>query len=877
MNKSVKIIFAGLEIGIAISILSCNTAVPYKNPELAIEVRVDDLIGRMTLDEKISQMIDVAVAIKRLDISDYNWWNEGLHGVARAGTATVFPQAIGLAATFNDNLHFKIASAISDEFRAKYNDFNKHSDHARYKGLTVWSPNINIFRDPRWGRGQETYGEDPYLTSRMGVAFVKGLQGNDPKYLKVVSTPKHYAVHSGPENLRHVIDVNPNEYDFLDTYMPAFEACVKEGKAFSVMGAYNRLRGKSCSGSDTMLNQILRNQWGFSGYVVSDCDAIADIFKTHKIVKTAAEAAAIGVKAGCDLNCGDTYGHLKEAVTKGFITEKEIDVAVKRLMTARMKLGMFDPESNVAYSRIPLSVNDCPEHRQLAIEAARQSIVLLKNENKILPLKKNIKSIAVLGPNSDNAEVMYGNYNGYPSKFVTPLQGIKKKLRSDAKVYFNRISNHVDNLPVRDVINSANLEHDGKQGLKAEYFANDNFQGKPFAARVDDKIDFNWSSSEPVEGLKNINFSVRWTGSILVTQTGKYDISFTGDDGYRVWIDGKEFFNLWIDQYNTTSLKTIELKSGEKHELKIEYFQHIGGAMAKLEWGMWSNDPFSNIVAEASKCDVIVYCGGLAPTLEGEEMKVNYTGFDGGDRTTLDLPAIQLNILKLLKATGKPVILLLMNGSAIALNWEDKNLAAIVEAWYPGEEGGTAIADILFGDYNPAGRLPVTFYKSTDQLPAFNDYSMKGRTYRYFEGGPLYPFGYGLSYSNFKFNNFQVPSLAKTGDTITVSVVVENTGNIDGDEVVQLYVKHLDEKINVPIHALEGFKRISLKAGEKKTINFKLDPRKLAIINSQNQRVETAETIEIFVGEGQPLSKNIYSGLVLKSTIELKGSDVTIL
>jgi beta-glucosidase len=833
----------------------------WQNPKLPVEERVNDLVGRLTLDQKIAQLCDVAPAIDTLGIPAYNWWNEGLHGVARAGIATVFPQAIGMAATFNDSLLHVEATVISDEFRAKYNEAVRNNDRSRYRGLTVWSPNINIFRDPRWGRGQETYGEDPFLTARMGVAFVKGLQGDDPKYLKCIATPKHYAVHSGPELLRHVFDAYPSQRDFLDTYTPAFEACVKEAKAYSVMSAYNRVRGKSATGSDTLLNVILRQQWGFEGYVVSDCDAVSDIWATHKIVPTAAEASAIALKSGCDLDCGFTYLALKEAVEKNLVTEADIDVALKRLFTARFKLGMFDPAEMVPFNSIPYSNNDSPENRALSVETARQSLVLLKNENNTLPLKKDLKTIAVIGPNADNAEVMYANYNGTPSKFVTPLQGIRNKVGAGTQVLYTQGSSWVDFRPELKVIGSSFLESDGKSGLKAEYFDNINLEGTPFATQQDTSINFAWESNGPA-GHANSNFSVRWSGKLVVPEDGMYLLAFTGDDGYRVFVDGKKQYESWKDQAPVYMASKLQLKKGSKHDILIEFYQRGGGAAARLEWGMTTNDPYKKVLEIANQADAIIYVGGLSPSLEGEEMQVPYEGFSGGDRTKIGIPEIQTTFMKKLKETGKPVVFVMMSGSAVAINWENENIPAILLAWYPGQEGGTAIADALFGDYNPAGRLPVTFYKSETQLPEFTDYSMKGKTYRYFEGEPLYPFGYGLSYTSFAYSGLNVPAEVKAGEELKVSVVVENTGKMDGDEVVQLYVKHTDATVPVPLQALQGFKRVHLKAGEKKTVEFTLTPRSLSVISEKDERVVMPGAVKIFVGGGQPTdqSKTLVQG-----------------
>lgn len=852
-------------------ILSCSSIEPYKNPRLPVEKRVEDLISRMTLEEKIRQMTDIADSIPRLGIPVYNWWNEGLHGVARAGTATVFPQAIGLAATFNDSLMFETASVISDEFRAKYNHFQKMGERDRYKGLTVWSPNINIFRDPRWGRGQETYGEDPYLTSLMGVEFVKGMQGDDPKYYKTIATPKHYVVHSGPEPLRHKFNVDVSQRDFMDTYLPAFKACVVEGNAQSVMGAYNRFRGESCSGSPYLLTRILREKWGFDGYVVSDCGAIWDIFAHHKIARSPAEAAAIGVKSGCDLNCGFTYLHLKTAIDSGYIEEAELDIALKRLFTARFKLGMFDPVDKVPYNKIPYEVNDCAPHRQLSLEAAREAIVLLKNENNFLPLKNNIKSIAVIGPNANDPEVMYGNYNGFPSKYVTPFEGIKQKVGEETEVYYARGCNLHEDFIDKELLTWRNLSSNGKPGLEGEYFNNRNLEGSPFAIRIDSVMRFGWFNRAPVPGMNVEDFSIRWQGTLTAPEKGKYKIIISADDGVRLFIDDKLIVNTWEKEGWNSTIVELFFEENSNHSIKLDYYQHNWGARVKLEWSLPEKDFEKEALDIAKKSDVVVFVGGLSSQLEGEEMKVNLSGFHGGDRTSIDLPAVQVDMLKKIHALGKPVILVLMSGSAVAVNWADENIPAIIEAWYPGQEGGTAIADVLFGHYNPAGRLPVTFYKSIDQLPPFEDYDMKNRTYRYFEEEPLYEFGYGLSYTTFEYSNLVVPEHAKTGDEIEVRVNVENIGDYPGDEVVQLYLKHLDSPYPVPIHALKAFKRVHLDANKKRTVIFTLSGNQLSVIDDNNQRVVLPGKVQLFLGGKQPDKLSLELNKILTTTVEIEG------
>lgn len=840
---------------------------PYKNPDLPIETRVKDLIGRMTIEEKVSQMIDRARPIERLGVPEYNWWNEGLHGVARAGLATVFPQAIGAAATFNEDLILEEAKVIADEFRSKYNEAIRNGEHGRYQGLTVWSPNINIFRDPRWGRGQETYGEDPYLSARMGVAFVRGLQGDHPKYLKTVATPKHYAVHSGPEPLRHTFDVDVSERDFLDTYLPAFEATVKEAHAESVMSVYNRFRGLSGTGSPLLLQDILRDQWGFDGYVVSDCDAVGDIWRTHKLVPTAAEAAAVALKAGCDLNCGNTYSALPEALEKGLVTEADIDKSLTRLFIARFKLGMFDPVEMVPFNNIPYSVTDSPEHRELAKRVSRESMVLLKNENNTLPLSKNLNKVLVVGPTADDETIMFGNYNGIPSYAVTPLEGIKNKLGEDKVVYTLGTYIHPA-YPLAGPIDAQVLQTDGKQGLKAEYFANKELQGAPVVTRTEENFGvrtFGNNSSVPAE-VERENFSVRWTGTIVPPITGTYEFSIRGDDGYRIWIDENLVLDKWQERTGDVGggfrnipeeTFTVQLTAQKPATLKIEYFQASGLAFLAGNWKTPALNDDENTLALARQSDAIIFVGGLSPRLEGEEMNVTLEGFNGGDKTSIELPANQVALLKKLKTVGKPLVVVLQNGSAVAVNWSAANADAILEAWYPGQEGGTAIADVLFGDYNPAGRLPVTFYKSVDQLPEFTNYDMKGRTYRYFEGEPLYGFGYGLSYTTFGYKNLKVAKSLAAGKDLTVSVDVTNTGTMDGDEVVQVYVKHINATVPVPLHALKGVDRITIKKGETRTVTFTLTPRELAVISDDNRRVVNPGTIRVFVGGGQPGSNGV--------------------
>jgi beta-glucosidase len=690
----------------------------FRNPNLPPADRARDLIARMTLAEKVSQMMDEAPSIERLGIPAYPWWNEALHGVARAGTATVFPQAIGIAATWNEDLVFRMANAISDEARAKHHEALRRGDHSRYTGLTFWSPNINIFRDPRWGRGQETYGEDPYLTSRIGVQFVRGMQGDDPHYLKTAACAKHFAVHSGPEADRHHFDAQVGQRDLLLTYLPAFKALVRDADVAGVMGAYNRVNGEPCCASPYLLGEILRERWGFSGYIVSDCGAIQDIYRHHQVADTPEEAAGMAVQAGCNLNCGCTYEHLLLAVGHGWLSESEIDTALEYLFTIRFRLGMFDPPEKVPYTHIPIEVNDSPANQALALEVARQSLVLLKNEGQLLPLSKNLDSIAVIGPNADNPLVLLGNYYGTPSDIITPLEGIWDMVKSDTSV-------------------------------------------------------------RSAHGC---------------------EILAPGQDG------------------------------------------------------------FSEAVSIASKADVAVVVLGLSQQVEGEEGQEegNPPGvLSRGDRTSLDLPGEQQALLEAVAATGTPVVLVLLNGSAVAINWADEHIPAILEAWYPGQAGGRAIAQALFGDTNPGGKLPVTFYRSVDQLPPFEDYALGGRTYRYFDDEPLYPFGYGLSYTQFAYQNLSVsPTQMHQPEVLWVSCEVKNTGDVPGDEVVQVYLRDDAASVPVPRHSLVGFKRVHLAPGAVEYLRFEIQPRQYAIVHELStqdyQWAVEPGSFTIFVGGGQP-------------------------
>jgi beta-glucosidase len=823
---------------------------PYLDLSLTFDERVDDLVERMTLEEKVGQMMNDAPAIPRLEIPAHEYWNEALHGVARAGKATVFPQAIGLGATFDEELIFKSATVISDEARAKHHEALRNNSFERYEGLTYWTPNVNIFRDPRWGRGQETYGEDPYLTSRMGVSFVKGLQGDDPKYLKLVATPKHFAVHSGPEPERHFFDATTTERDLYDTYLPAFEATVVEGEAYSVMAAYNRYMGKPCCASHQLLDEILRQDWGFKGFVVSDCNAIRDIHDYHNYVDSKEAAAAVAVLAGTDLNCGTRYEYLINAVKTGDITEDKIDVSLKRVLKARFKLGMFDPVEMVPYASIPMNVVSSEKHRALALETAQKSIVLLKNENKTLPLKKDLKSIAVVGPNANDLEVLLGNYNGFPSQYFTPLDGIKNKVSDDTKIYYEAGTELILEKATMSLVPEEFLSFKGKRGLEATYYNNHDFSGTPVETRVEKVINSNWNLN-PIKGLDEANFAVEYKGTIKVAVSGEYLLGLQSHHkGYTLAIDGEVIVDNTDKPKRRIIEESIQLEKGKSYTVNIKYYHEGYPAKLKFVWASPEKTSFEKAIELAKKSDVVVFVGGISPGVEGEQMPVNSDGFDGGDKTNIDLPEIQTELLKALHETGTPVVLVLLNGSALAVNWENDNLPAIVEAWYPGELGGKAIADVLFGDYNPSGRLPVTFYKSHKDLSPFVNYSMKGRTYRYFEGEALYPFGYGLSYTNFKYDKLKLSKdEIKVDEAIKVSVKVKNVGDLKGEEVVQLYIKDLVSSVKRPLKNLRGIKRISLKPGKATTVTFEITPEDLSFFDTdQHKKIVEPGTFEIGIG-----------------------------
>jgi beta-glucosidase len=850
---------------------------PFRNTSLSTEERVNDLISRMTLQEKADQLLYTAPAITRLGVPAYTWWNEALHGVARAGYATVFPQAITIANSWDETLMLSVANAISDEARAKYHEFQRRGKTGIYQGLTFWSPNINIFRDPRWGRGHETYGEDPYLTGRMGYQFVRGMQGDDPKYLKTVATAKHFAVHSGPEPLRHQFNAKVSEVDLRETYLPAFRTLVVDAGVYSVMGAYNMFRDFPCC-ANPILYGILRNEWGFKGYIVSDCWAVSDFYKFTHFAKDAAEAAADAVKAGTDLECGVDYKNLVEAVNRGLLTEADINIAVKRVFTARFKLGMFDPDAIVPYSQIPFFVNCSDYNNSLSREAAQKSIVLLKNANNILPLKKNLKTIAVIGPNADNFEALIGNYNGIPKDPVTVLRGIKTKVEPDTKILYAEGSDLAEGVHNLTPIPSRYLlTEDGRQGAFGEYFNSTEMSGKPLFTRVDDNIDFYWEHLSPRQDMPDDNFGIKWTTWLVPPESGTYYIGSWGSSGYDIVLEGKKIISERNEHSAFHKEYQVDFQAGKKYKVEVYYRNYSGDADIKLLWARPRVGLVDKALAAAKDADAVILVLGLSQRLEGEEMPIKLEGFSGGDRTNLNLPAVQEQLLNAIAATGRPVIVVLNSGGALSINNAQEKAAAIILAGYGGQQGGNAVADVLFGDYNPAGRLPVTYYKSIDQIPAFENYDMTGKTYRFFTKEPLFPFGYGLSYTSFTYSNLSIPEKAIAGDKVKVRITVTNSGKVDGDEVVELYLT--DEKASTPrpIRQLEGFKRINLKPGESKNVEFVLEARQFSIINNKEKRVIEPGYFTISVGGKQPGFKGYLDPLstqVLIGRIRFTGKEV---
>jgi beta-glucosidase len=838
-----------------------TSSLPYMNPNLPPEERAADLVHRMTLHEKASQLVNDAQAIPRFNIPAYNWWSEALHGVIDQGV-TEFPEPIGLAATFDVQSVHTMAHDIGIEGRIKHLQDVKAGHDGIMGGLDFWAPNLNIFRDPRWGRGQETYGEDPFLTARMGVAFVSGMQGDDPSHYLVIATPKHYAVHSGPEPTRHFADVDVNRHDELDTYTPAFRAAVTEGKAGSVMCAYNAIKGQPACANEFLLQDELRKNWDFQGYVVSDCGAVTDIFTGHRYRPTQAQASAISVLRGMDNECfgaGPTSkddSHYKayiEAVQQGYLPESAVDTALVRLFTARIKLGMFDPPGSDPYSRIDEKELDSPEHRALALKLANESMVLLKNDGT-LPLKPAVRKIAVIGPLADQTRVLLGNYSGTPTHSVSVLDGLRAEFPNAAITYVQGTQFlGTEGDPVPD---NALTTADGKPGLKADYSESMGFRpgqnsGPALVSRVEANIHLD-SSNLPAEAAGKKSVSVHWTGFLTAPDSGDYLIGVRGQGFARVSVNDKQVTVLFSREANQAKLGRVHLEKGQKAALSVVYGVNNGEPHAQLIWAKASDVASPEALAAAKNADVVIAVVGITSELEGEEMPVSEPGFLGGDRTSIDLPAPEENLVEGLAATGKPLVVVLMNGSALAVNWINEHANAVVEAWYSGEEGGTAVAQTLSGKNNPAGRLPVTFYKSTDQLPNFENYAMEGRTYRYFTGEPLYRFGYGLSYTTFSYSNLSLPDAPiNAGSPLHASVTVTNTGKLAGDEIVQLYLRFPDVP-GAPLRALRGFQRVHLDAGASQNVEFQLNPRDMSMVTDAGDIVIPQGKYIVSIGGGQP-------------------------
>ena len=836
----------------------------YLDTNLPPEQRAADLVKRLSLQEKASQLVNQARAISRLNVPSYDWWSEALHGVARDGV-TEFPEPVGLAATFDPAAIQQMATAIGTEGRVLHVRAVKANGgySGFFQGLDFWAPNINIFRDPRWGRGQETYGEDPFLTARMGVAYVTGMQGDDPRYYRAIATPKHYAVHSGPESTRHTADVTVNKHDEMDTYLPAFRAAITEGKAGSIMCAYNSINGEPACASQFLLEDQLRGKWAFQGYVVSDCGAVVDINRNHHFKPTQPEASAVSLKRGMDNECADggfkvpddrDYRAYVDAVKQGYLKEADIDTALVRLFTARVRLGMFDPPAMNPYSNISDSELSSPAHRQLARTVADESIVLLKNDGT-LPLKTNGLKIAVVGPVADQARVLLGNYNGNPTHTVSILEGIRKEFPGASIQYVagtQFLSHDATAVP------ASALSVNGKPGIKLSYSTldtsdiNKQVGTKPVAESTVPTVD---AAAQPVpaaaSGLHPL--SIQWDGDLTAKETGDYNLGLRGNGLFRITLNGKPVTSAYGGDHTEGQLGRVHLEEGKAAKLHVAYTPpEDGTAVAQLVWAKVDMRPQPEAVAAAKGADVVLAVLGISSELEGEEMQVSEPGFSGGDRTSIDLPRPEEELLEQLKATGKPVVLILTNGSALAVNWADKNVNAILEAWYPGEEGGTAVAETLSGKNNPSGRLPVTFYTGVDQLPPFDNYAMTGRTYRYFGGKPLYPFGYGLSYTKFAYQDLHLTTAAlHAGDPLAADVTVSNTGQLAGDEVAELYLT-FPEIPGAPRRALRGFQRVHLNPGQSQTLHFLLKPRDLSMVTEAGEPVISGGRYTVSIGGGQP-------------------------
>lgn len=792
---------------------------PYKNPELSAHERAVDLCSRMTLEEKAAVMMNNSKAIPRLGIPQFAWWSEALHGVGRNGISTVFPSCIGMAASFDDALIERVFTAVSDEARAKNTAQRRKGDIGTYQGLSFWTPNINIFRDPRWGRGQETYGEDPYMNSRMGQAVVRGLQGPaNGKYIKLLACAKHFAVHSGPEKTRHSFNIeNLPPRDLWETYLPAFRDLVQQGGVKEVMCAYQRIDGDPCCGSNRLLQQILRDEWGFKGLVVSDCGAISDFWEpgAHGVSEDAAAASAKAVISGTDVECGSEYRHLPDAVKAGQITEEQINKSVVRLLEARFELGDFDPDELVPWTKIPESVIACKEHKELALQMAREQMVLLHNRNNTLPLEKDASKIMVIGPNAADSLMLWGIYYGQPTHSVTILEGIQTKIGNDVRFAKGC---EITQLTESESIFSRLKTASGQPGVSARFWNNTKMEGKPvYETTYATPIHFdNGGNTAFAPGVNLSNFTLSMNGTFTADKDETLDITRSNDDGFRMIVNGDTIINRWKADRLRKNKTKLNVKKGQRYDIQFDYMQLKNEAVLSLDIASVHNVTASEIAERAKDVETVIFVGGISPDLEREEAKVSEPGFDNGDRTSIELPAAQREILKALHEAGKKVVLVNCSGSAVALTPELETCDAILQAWYPGEQGGHAVADVLFGDYNPGGKLPVTFYKDDSQLPPFDDYRMTNRTYRYFRGTPLFHFGYGLSYTTFTTGT---PSYDKATGKITISVT--NTGKRDGTETIQAYLRNPADAEG-PIKTLRGYTRVELKAGETKTVTIDL-------------------------------------------------------
>ena len=814
------------------------------------------LVSQMTLAEKVAQVQSGAPAITRLGVAAYDWWSEGLHGIARNGYATVFPQAIGLAASWDTALLEEVGTTVSTEARAKFNTIGAGRDHARYQGLTIWSPNINIFRDPRWGRGQETYGEDPYLTGQLAVNFIHGIQGDDLAHPRAIATPKHFVVHSGPEAGRHGFDVDVSPHDLEATYLPAFRAAVTEGHADSVMCAYNAIHGTPMCADGDLLTTRLRHDWGFKGFVVSDCDAVDDMTKFHYFKPDNAQSSAASIQAGTDLDCGSAYADLLEAVQKGYVKESALDTALIRLFATRYRLGEWSSGEN-PYASIGMDQVNSAAHRKLALQAALESVVLLKNEHGVLPLRAGTR-VAVIGPNADTLETLEANYHGTARAPFTPLDGLRERFGAE-RVRYAQGAPIAEGVPIPVPETALRSAKNGSAGLTGEYFDNVEFNGKPVSTRTDRVIDFGWDHVAPADGLHADRYAVRWSGEWLPPTPGDYTLTVHVErcfdcnkqhDPVRLYVDGRNVLDDSGDDTHTQAV--LHVTDTRLHAIRLEYVHSGQDQGVRLQWLAPADAQLAEAATAVRDADAIVAFVGLSPDVEGEELKIDVPGFNGGDRTDIGLPQPQQALLERAAASGKPLVVVLMSGSAVALNWAKAHADAIVAAWYPGQEGGRAIAQVLSGDYNPGGRLPVTFYRSTRDLPPFVSYAMQGRTYRYFEGAPLYPFGYGLSYTHFAYAKPQLSaSKLEAGAKLTVSAVVRNDGDRDGDEVVQVYLDALDDAL-APRHALVAFQRVHLAAKESRRVSFELDSRQLSSVDAAGLRAVQAGHFRVFVGGGQP-------------------------